>query len=54
VTVGEFKNEDEALTVWLPDYAPITFRVDRLYLVYDVYEEPLLWLTHSVIPLGGS
>lgn len=54
VTVGEFKNEDQQRTVLLPDYAPITFRADRLHLVYDVYQEPLLWLTHSVIPLGGS
>lgn len=53
VTVGEFKSEAEQRTVWLPDYAPITFRAERLHLVYDVYEEPLLWLTHSVIALGG-
>jgi 2'-5' RNA ligase len=53
VTVGEFKSEDEQRTVWLPDYAPITFRAERLHLIYDVYDDPLLWITHSVIPFKG-
>jgi len=53
VTVAEFKNEDVQRAVWMPDYAPITFRADRLHLIYDVYDEPLLWLTHSVISFGG-
>jgi len=53
VTLGQFKNEDEQRAVSLPDFTPITFRAERLHLVYDVYDDPLLWLTHSVIPLAG-
>jgi len=52
VTVGEFKTEDQQRTVSLPDYAPITFRAERLHLIYDVYDEPLLGVIHSVIPFG--
>ncbi len=52
LTVGEFKNEDEQRTVWLPDYAPITFQAERVHLIYGVHREPLPWLTHSVIPFG--
>ena len=53
LTVGEFKNEDEQRTIWLPDYAPITFRAERVHLIYGVHREPLPWLTYSVIPFGG-
>ncbi len=53
VTVGEFKNPDQQSAAQLPEYAPITFRAERLHLIYDVYDAPLLWLTHSVIALGG-
>jgi len=53
VTVGEFKNEDEQRSVWLPDYAPITFRAERIHLIYGVHREPLPWLTYSVIPFTG-
>jgi len=52
MTVGEFKNEDEQRAVWLPDYAPITFRAERIYISYR-NREPLPWLTHSVIALSG-
>ena len=52
VTVGEFKNEDEQRTVWLPDYAPIRFRAERIHLIYGLHREPLPWLTHSVIAFG--
>ena len=54
ITVGEFKNPNQQSAAQLPDYAPITFRAECLHIVYDVYHEPLLWLTHSVIPLGKS
>jgi 2'-5' RNA ligase len=53
LTVAEFKNEDEQRTVWLPDYAPITFRAERVHLIYGVQREPLPWLTHSVITFAG-
>ena len=53
VTVAEFKSEIEQRSILLPDYAPITFRAERLHLLYDVYQEPLLWLTHSVIAFTG-
>lgn len=52
LTVGEFKNEDEQHSVWLPDYAPISFRAERIHLIYGLHREPLPWLTHSVIPFS--
>jgi 2'-5' RNA ligase len=54
VTVGEFKNEAEQRAVWLPDYAPITFRAERVHLIYGIHREPFPWLTHSVIAFGGK
>ncbi len=53
VTVGEFKNQDEQRVVWLPDYSPVTFRAERVHLIYGVHREPLPWLTYSVIPFTG-
>jgi 2'-5' RNA ligase len=53
VTVGEFQNEDEQHAVWLPDYAPITFRAERIHLIYGIHREPMPWLAHSVIPFNG-
>ncbi len=54
MTVGEFDNEADRLAATLPDYEPITFRVERLHILYGPFGEPLPWITHSVIPLGGS
>ena len=54
VTVGEFKNEEDQRAVWLPDYAPLIFRAERVHLIYGVHHEPLPWLTHSVIPFDLS
>lgn len=52
MTVAEFASEDERQTTRLPDYAPLTFQVDRIHLIYGT-EEPLPWLTYSAILLGG-
>ena len=52
LTVAEFATEDELRTTWLPDYAPLTFTVDRIHLIYGT-EDPLPWLTYSAVPLGG-
>ncbi len=52
LTVAEFGSEDEQPITRLPDYAPLTFKVDCIHLIYGT-EEPLPWLTYSVIRLGG-
>ncbi|GEM_PF-734120 len=36
----------------LPPYDPITFRVERLHLMYGVEHPPLPYITYEVIPLG--
>lgn len=37
----------------LPDYSPITFRVDRIHVNYGIPGEALPWITRDVISLGG-
>ena len=53
MTVGEFRSEAEQRAAVLPTYAPLTFRADKLHVMYGIDREPLPWLTHAVIPLGG-
>lgn len=55
LTVGEFETEEEkhAARSAMPRYAPITFRVTRLHVLYGIDDIALPWLTHAVIPLGG-
>lgn len=53
MTVGEFISEAEQRVADLPAYTPITFRVERLHLIYGTLEAPLPWITYSVISLGG-
>lgn len=53
VTVGVFQNEGEQNMAVLPAYKPITFRVERLHVVYGPPRLALPWITYDVIPLGG-
>lgn len=52
MTVAEFKDQPEPQDITLPDYAPITFRVERLHVTYGSAEHTLPWITYEVIPLG--
>jgi 2'-5' RNA ligase len=54
LTVGEFKTEAERRAVSPPPYEPISFTVNRLHVIAGVEHEPLPWITHDVIPLGGA
>ncbi|MBZ0302015.1 MAG: 2'-5' RNA ligase family protein [Anaerolineae bacterium] len=53
MTVATFDSIHEQPVVPLPNYPPITFRVDRLHLWYGVRDADLPWLTYDVIPLRG-
>jgi 2'-5' RNA ligase len=52
MTVGEFPSEIDRAEASFPHYEPITFRVNRLYLICGVEHEPIQWIPHDVIPLG--
>jgi 2'-5' RNA ligase len=52
VTVAQFPDEETQRAVHLPEYAPITFRVERLHLVFGALTSDIPWLTYDVIPLG--
>jgi 2'-5' RNA ligase len=52
MTVGEFASEAEQTAAELPDYEPITFRAERLHVIYGRWER-LPWITRAVIPLKG-
>jgi 2'-5' RNA ligase len=54
VTIAHHENETERLQIALPAYPPQTFIVDRLHVGYGSQEVPLPFVTHDVIPLGGS
>ncbi len=56
LTVAEFETPDEqrAARAALPRYAPVTFQVKRLHILYGIDAIALPWLTHTVIPLGGN
>jgi 2'-5' RNA ligase len=52
LTVGLFRKEAERAAAVFPDYAPITFTVDRLHVFYGPRVERLPWLVHEVVHLG--
>ncbi len=54
LTVGEFENAEEQCAGWraLPRYAPYTFQVTHLHILYGVEHITLPWITHAVLPLG--
>ncbi len=54
MTIGEFASQAEQQAAILPDYAPITFRVERLHLIYGPINLALPWITYDVIPLNGD
>jgi 2'-5' RNA ligase len=56
LTVGEFEGDEDQRAAWavLPRYAPFTFRVTRLHILYGIDHIALPWLTYAVLPLGGS
>lgn len=51
MTVGEFASDDERKAAVLPDYTPMTFRAERLHLIYGPINAALPWITFDVIPL---
>lgn len=53
MTVGEFGSEIERAAADFPPYKPVSFRVSNLHLIVGVEQEPVPWITHDVIPLGG-
>lgn len=50
VTVAEFTSAEAQRVAVMPEYAPITFRAERVHLIYGIHRQPYPWLTHSVIP----
>jgi 2'-5' RNA ligase len=54
MTVGEFASEAEQEAAILPHYEPISFRVDRLHVMYGLHKVALPWITHSVIRLSNQ
>lgn len=52
MTVGTFADEAAQQAATFPDYEPLTFRADRLHLIYGDPQEKLPWLTYDVIVLG--
>lgn len=54
MTVGEFASEAEQKAAVLPDYAPVTFRAERLHLVYGPIDAALPWIIYDVIPLSSD
>ena len=54
MTVGEFQSEIERASADFPPYKPISFRVSNLHLIVGVEHEPVPWITHDVIALGGK
>lgn len=52
MTVGEFASVEAQQGAVLPDYTPITFRVERLHVMYGPAVVPLPWITRAVMPLG--
>lgn len=54
MTVAEFGSEAEREAVSLPPFEPLHFRVRCLHLIAGVEHEPIPWITHDVIPLGGQ
>ncbi len=54
MTIAECRSEAERKAIVLPPFAPITFTVRCLHLIVGVEREPIPWITHDVIPLGGT
>ncbi len=52
MTVGTFADEAAQQAANFPAYEPLTFRVERLHLIYGNVREALPWLTYDVIPLA--
>ncbi len=52
MTVGEFATEEERAAAIMPVYKPITFRAERVHVMYGVEKLALTWIAHSVIRLG--
>ena len=53
MTVGEFADVEAQQAAILPDYAPITFRAERVHVLYGPIDVALPWITRAVIPLQG-
>lgn len=53
MTVGIFENEAAREAVTFPPYVPITFRVERLHIIYGIEDAVLPFLTYAVAPLKG-
>jgi 2'-5' RNA ligase len=53
MTVGEFHSEAKQRGALLPYYAPITFRAEKVHIMFGIEGRPLPWITYDVIPLGG-
>jgi 2'-5' RNA ligase len=56
VSVGFFDSEEEQAAAELPDYEPITFRVDCFHVMYGSYDPAWTtpWITEAIIPLGSQ
>lgn len=53
MTVGEFASIEAQQAAVLPPFEPITFRAERLHVLYGPIDLALPWITHAVIPLAG-
>jgi 2'-5' RNA ligase len=47
MTVGEFATQAEQAAAILPEYQPVTFRAERLHILYGPPRAALPWITHS-------
>lgn len=52
LTVGLFKKPEDREQAVLPDYAPISFTVDRLHVFYGPQRERLPWVVHDVVTIS--
>lgn len=54
ITIAHLDGESGQLPPDLPEYAPVSFKVDRLHISYGVPQTTLPWITYDVIPLGDQ
>jgi 2'-5' RNA ligase len=52
LTVAQFDSEEDQQQAILPDYEPITFRAQKLHVLFGSSQLDMPWLTYTVIPLG--
>lgn len=56
LTIAQFEDEADqrAAASALPGYAPLTFQVTHLHILYGAVKAALPWIAYDVIPLGAN